>query len=61
MNVNDPQDDVTINGEFELKITYSFEANKNLSLESKLELMDECEKELVEKIKMLDNVKKVEI
>lgn len=61
MTVNDPQDDITISGELEIKIVYSIEVNKDLSLSSKLELMEEVEKELVVKIKMLDNVKKVEI
>lgn len=56
-----PEDDVTVSGKFELTITYSIEANKDLSLQEKLELMEDCEKELVVKIKMLENVKKVEV
>lgn len=60
MTVDDPQDDVTISGEFEIKIKYSTEVNRDLSLIEKLQIMEEVEKELVEKIKLLDNVTKIE-
>lgn len=61
MTVDDPQDDVTISGELEIKIKYSTEVNRDLSLIEKLQIMEEVERELVEKIKLLDNVKTVEI
>lgn len=61
MTVNDPTEDVTISGELEIKIKYSTEVNRDLSLIEKLQVMEEIEKELLEKIRMLDNVKKVEI
>jgi hypothetical protein len=56
-----PEEDVTISGELEIKIKYSTEVNRDLSLSEKLQIMEEVEKELVEKIKLLDNVKKIEI
>jgi hypothetical protein len=56
-----PEEDVTISGELEVKIKYSTEVNRDLSLIEKLQIMEEVERELIEKIKLLDNVKKVEI
>ena len=56
-----PEEDVTISGELEVKIKYSTEVNRDLSLIEKLQIMEEVEKELVEKIKLLDNVKKISV
>lgn len=61
MQLDNPTEDITISGELEIKIKYSTEVNRDLSLTEKLQIMEEVEKELVEKIKLLDNVKKVEI
>jgi hypothetical protein len=60
MRLENPEDDINVSGKLSLVITYSFDLDKNLSLSQKLEAMEEIERELVEKIKMLDNVKKVE-
>lgn len=61
MQLDNPTEDITISGELEIKIKYSTEVNRDLSLTEKLQIMEEVEKELVEKIKLLDNVKKVEV
>lgn len=61
MQLNNPTEDITISGELEVKIKYSTEVNRDLSLIEKLQIMEEIEKELVEKIKLLDNVKKISV
>lgn len=61
MRLENPEDDINVSGELSLVITYSFDLDKNLSKEEKLELMEEAEKELVQKIRLLDNVKKCEV
>lgn len=54
-----PEDDINVSGELSLVITYSFDLDKNLSKEEKLAAMEEVEKELVVKIKMLEGIKNV--
>lgn len=54
-----PEEDVTISGELEIKIKYSTEVNRDLSLIEKLQIMEEIEKELVVKIRMLEHVNKI--
>lgn len=59
MRLENPEDDITLSGELNITITYSFQGNRDLPLSQKLELMEEVERELVEKIKLLDNVSKI--
>lgn len=60
MRVDNPtEDDVRISSELEIKIKFSTNVNKNLSSTEKLEILDELEENILNKIKNLENVDKV--
>ncbi len=61
MSVNNIQNNITISGEMEIVITYELEVDRELSLSEKLLKMEEKEKEIIAKIKLLEHIKKVEI
>lgn len=41
MRLENPEDDINVSGELSLVITYSFDLDKNLSREEKLEIMED--------------------
>lgn len=59
MRIENPEDDVRISSELEIKIKLSIDVDKKLSLKEKLEILNDLEEDIINNIKNIENVDEV--
>lgn len=59
MRLENPEDDVRISSELEIKIKLSIDVDKKLSLKEKLEILNDLEEDIINNIKNIENVDEV--